>query len=116
MWETPGMRVSISSGTLLGPELLGELEQDTEVKVQESYKEENLTEQAFAIGEISVVIAVIKGAAALARVLKSLMDKRSSGSQTLRIKTTFGAITVELRKDVTIEELRKQLEPLFAAG
>jgi hypothetical protein len=109
------MRVSISSDGILGPELLGQLEQDTEVEVQESYKEEDLTEQAFAIGEISVVIAVVKGAAALARVLKNVSDRRSSDSQTLRIKTAFGAMTLELRKDVTMDELREQLIPLFAA-
>lgn len=110
------MRVSLSSDALLGPELLGQLEQDTEIEVRESYKEKDLTEQAFAVGEISVVIAVVKGAAALARVFKNLIDKRSSGSQTLRIKTAFGAMTLELRKDVTMEELREQLEPLFAAS
>jgi hypothetical protein len=109
------MRVSISSDGILGPELLGQLEQDTDVEVQESYKEEDLTEQAFAIGEISVVIAVVKGAAALARVLKNVSDRRSSDSQTLRIKTAFGAMTLELRKDVTMDELREQLIPLFAA-
>jgi hypothetical protein len=34
----------------------------------------------------------------------------------VRIKTAFGAMTLELREDVTMEELRVQLEPLFAAA
>jgi hypothetical protein len=111
------MRVRIATDEHLVPELIEQLERDPEIEIQESGKEENLTEQAFAVGEISVVIAVVKGAAALARTLKRLIDKRgSSASQKLRVETAFGAITLEVRKDVTLEELREALEPLFAAA
>jgi len=111
------MRVRIVTDEYLAPELIEQLEHDPEIEIQESRKEENLTEQAFAIGEISVVIALVKGAAALARTLKSLIDKRGSlASQKLRVETAFGAITLEVREDITLEELREALEPLFAAA
>jgi len=109
------MRVSIASDTELTPALVAELER-SEIKVEETYEQKDLTEQAFGLAELSIVIALIKGAADLARVLKGLLDRSSKNKQKVQIKTAFGSVTLELDKDLTIEELRQKLEPLFGTN
>ncbi|WP_028049628.1 hypothetical protein [Cellulomonas sp. URHD0024] len=74
------------------------------------------TEQQFGLAELAIVVAVVKSAAELAESLHTWWARRKSPrTQTLRMSTSIGRVTIELSEDVTVDDLRQALTPLFAA-
>lgn len=66
------------------------------------------TEFAYELGEIGTIIGILSFALQLAEYLFALahtLDK----TQTIEVRTALGRATIELRRDVTLEELQKAL-------
>lgn len=109
------MRISITGEKKLIESLEAALKNDKAIKTEPPKHVGDRTELSFGIGEISTFVSILTGTAKLVEYLvaiaKHVKDKKG---QKLQLKTATGTVTVELRPDVTLEELQallKGLEP-----
>lgn len=107
------MRIKISTEASATTGLVDSLEQSG-VAVEGTSTEKDLTEQAFGIAEVGIVIAVVKGAVDLATSLWKFAHRNSPARQTVHLQTAVGTVTLELSEDASVDDLRQLIEPLFA--
>ncbi len=107
------LRVLITSEASVVPALVEDLEQQPGIDVQSIAEESDDSEQLFGLAEAASIIAIVRSAVDLAKAIRGLIARRPERLQSLRLKTAFGSVTVELSPDATIEELQRKVEPLF---
>ena len=89
----------------------GELEAEPDAEVTPADSGPDLTEQKFGFAETAAVVAIVKGVAEIAEIVKRIAN-RSIKKQTLRLKSALGSVVIEVSPDITVAELQALLAPL----
>jgi hypothetical protein len=72
------------------------------------------TELKFGIAEVATIIGMVSGSLKIAEQLIAAVKSLTTHKQKLQVETALGAVTITLDKNITLEELRTQLDKLFA--
>jgi hypothetical protein len=108
------MRIKLATEKAVAAELVNELEGQPGIDIEATSTEKDLTEQAFGLAEVGIVIAAVKGVVELATAIWKFAHRDSSDRQTVRLQSAVGSVTIELSPDASVDDLRQLVEPLFA--
>lgn len=73
------------------------------------------TEFAFGLGEISAVVTVVASVLKLAQLIHSISRNiRAEDEKVLRLKSSYGLVTISLSKDTSVEQIQRLLSALEA--
>lgn len=74
------------------------------------------TEFAFGLDEISAVVTVVASVFELAKLIHSISQSiRTEDEKVLRLKSSYGLVTISLSKDTPVEQIQKLLAALEAS-
>lgn len=74
------------------------------------------TEFAFGLGEISAVVTLVAFALQLAQLIHSISRNiRAEDEKVLRLKSSYGIVTISLSKDTSLEQIERLLSALEAS-
>lgn len=106
------MRISITAEKQVLPELEASL-QAHEIKTEPAKHAGDRSEQAFGIAEVATLVAIAVGTAKLIEALIAVARHVKKGkTQKLHLKSALGAVTLDLRPEITAEELVRSLKTL----
>jgi hypothetical protein len=105
------VRVLIESDPDFISRVTSELEAEPDVQVTPADSGPDLTEQKFGFAETAAVVAIVKGVAEIAEIVKRIVS-RSPKKQTLRLKSALGSVVIEIAPEITVSELQALLAPL----
>lgn len=110
LWRL-AVRVLIESDPDFISVVTGEFVAEPDAEVMPADSGSDLTEQKFGFAEAAAVVAIVKGVAEIAEIVKRIAN-RSIKKQTLRLKSALGSVVIEVSPDITVAELQALLAPL----
>jgi len=75
--------------------------------------EPDVTELHFGLVEVSVIVGILSGISKLLEFIQAQRSKSNSEIQRLQVTTALGTMLLELKKDVSAEELQEQLSKII---
>lgn len=106
------MRISITAEKSVVPEIEASLRAH-EIETEPAKHAGDRSEQSFGIAEVATIVAIAVGTAKLIEALIAAARHVKKGqTQKLHLKSALGAVTLDLRPDITPEELVRSLETL----
>ncbi len=108
------MRISITGSKSLVDQISSALADAGAASTERSDSHLDRTEQAFGIGEVATVVAILSGFGKLVEYLIAAKAALKKGEQqTLHVKTSLGLVAITLDRDVTAAELSRQLAAII---
>ncbi len=82
-------------------------------KVEKQESRTDQTDLKFGIVEVATIVGIVNGVTKLVEFLQARKAKTETGTQRVQVTTALGVVSIELRKDITADELKKHLAKIF---
>jgi hypothetical protein len=107
------MRINITGKKEFVQMFIAELSSDGEIRLEEPKYDSDHSELSFEIGELATIVAIATGIPKIVESIMKVVDHlKKNETQILKLKSSFGTITLELKKDITADELFHLLRSL----